>query len=193
MELLLLLIAQTVPYEYPYFEVVRREVRFIPMPEGIDSTTYERRLHLECEEASLTSTVTGFIQERWLGGGNPAALQEVLHCDSIVRKADTLIAYSSLRFVFTKLDAGIRSMDLIAGLRYADREDINHTVDEILERLGFGGKPYRLLADAGSIVSLELRPRGGVILVNLSTGAVVSADIVQPQAQKHKRSCLFRR
>ena len=193
MELLLLLIAQTVPYEYPYFEVVRREVRFIPMPEGIDSTTYERRLHLECEEASLTSTVTGFIQERWLGGGNPAALQEVLHCDSIERKADTLIAYSSLRFVFTKLDAGIRSMDLIAGLRYADREDINHTVDEILERLGFGGKPYRLLADAGSIVSLELRPRGGLILVNLSTGAVVSADIVQPQAQKHKRSCLFRR
>lgn len=193
MELLLLLIAQTVPYEYPYFEVVRREVSFIPIPGGIDSTTYERRLRLECEEASLTSTVTGFIQERWLGGGNPAALQEILHCDSIVRRADTLIAYSSLRFVLTRLDAGIRLIDLIVGLRYADREDINHTVDEILERLGFGGKPCRLLADAGSLVSLELRPKGGVILVNLSTGAVVSADIVQPQAQKHKRSCLFRR
>jgi len=192
-ELLLLLIAQTVPYEYPYFEVVRREVRFIPMPGGIDSTTYERRLRLECEEASLTSIVTGFIQERWLDSGNPAALQEILHCDSIVRRADTLIAYSSLRFVLTRLDAGIRLIDLIVGLRYADREDINHTVDEILERLGFGGKPCRLLADAGSLVSLELRPKGGVILVNLSTGAVVSADIVQPQAQKHKRSCLFRR
>lgn len=193
MELLLLLIAQTVPYEYPYFEAVRREVSFIPMPKGIDSTTYERRLHLECEEASLTSTVTGFIQERWLGRGNPAALQEILHCDSIVRRADTLIAYSSLRFVFTRLDAGIRLIDLIAGLRYADRENINHTADEILERLGFGGKACRLLADAGSLVSLELKPKGGVILVNLSTGAVVSADIVQPQAQKPKRSCLFRR
>lgn len=193
MELLLLLIAQTVPYEYPYFEVVRREVRFIPMPEGIDSTTYERRLHLECEEASLTLIVTGFIQERWLDSPNPAALQEILHCDSITKRGDTLIAYSSLRFVFTRLDAGIRLIDLIAGLRYADRENINHTADEILERLGFGGKPYRRLADAGSLVSLELRPKGGVILVNLSTGAVVSADIVQPQAQKHKRSCLFRR
>ena len=40
MELLLLLIAQTVPYEYPYLEVVRREVWFIPMPKGADSTTY---------------------------------------------------------------------------------------------------------------------------------------------------------
>lgn len=193
MELLLLLIAQTVPYEYPYLEVVRREVWFIPMPKGADSTTYERRLRLECEEDSLTSTVTGFIQERWLDRGNPAALQEVLHCDSIVRRADTLIAYSSLRFVFTRLDAGIRSIDLITALRYADKDRINYSVDEILARLGFGGKPYRRLADAGSLVSLELRPRGGVILVNLSTGAVVSADIVQPQAQKHKRSCLFRR
>lgn len=193
MEFLFLLIAQTVPYEYPYLEVVRREVWFIPMPGGIDSTTYERRLHLECEEASLTSIVTGFIRERWLGSGNPAELQEVLGCDSIARKGDTLIAYSSLRFVFTKLDAGIRSIDLIAGLRYADRENINHTADEILERLGFGAKACRLLADAGSLVSLELKPKGGVILVNLSTGAVVSADIVQPQASEPKRSCLFRR
>jgi len=192
-ELLLLLIAQTVPYEYPYLEVVRREVWFIPIPKGADSTTYERELHLEFEEEGLLALVKGVIQERWLDRGNPAALQEVLHCDSIARKGDTLVAYSSLRFVFTKLDAEIRSIDLIAALRYADKDQISYSVDEILARLGFGGKPYRLLADAGSLVSLELRPRGGVILVNLSTGAVVSADIVQPQAQKPKRSCLFRR
>jgi hypothetical protein len=190
--LFLILLAQTVPYEYPYYQAVREEVWFVPVPNGIDRTTYERRLHLGCEEKGLYVIVEGTIEERWLGEQNPAALQEVLNCDSVLRRRDTLIAYSSLRFVFTKLDAGIRSIDLMASLRYADDDNVRYRPDEVLERLGFGSRPYRLLADAGSLVSLELRPREGIILMNLSTGAVASVDILKPQA-KPRRSCIFRR
>ena len=193
MPLLLILLAQTVPYEYPYYEVVRREVWFVPVPNGIDRTTYERRLHLECEEESLYVIVKGTIEERWLGEENPDTLKEVLNCDSVARRRDTLIAYSSLRFVLTKLDAEVRSIDLMTALRYAEDEEVRYKLDEVLERLGFGSKPYRLLVDAGSLVSLELRPRGGVILVNLSTGAVVSVDILEPQVLPKRSSCLFRR
>ena len=193
MSLLLILLAQIVPYEYPYHQVVRREVWFVPMPNGIDRTTYERRFHLEFEEESLYVIVKGTIEERWLGEENPATLQEALNCDSVERRRDTLIAYSSLRFVLTKLDAEVRSIDLMTAMRYAEDEEVRYKPDEILERLGFGSKPYRLLLDSGSLVSLELRPRGGVILVNLSTGAVVSVDIMKPQVQPKRSSCLFRR
>jgi hypothetical protein len=191
MQLLLILFAQTVPYEYPYYQAVRREVWFVPVPDGVDRTTYERRLHLEWEDSSSYVIVKGTIEERWLGEGDPLALKEVLNCDSVATRRDTLVAYSSLRFVFTKLDAEIHSIDLMTAMRYADDDNVRYKVDEVLDRLGLGSKSYKLLVDGGSLISLELRQGGGVILVNLSTGAVVSVDILEPQVLP-KRSCLFR-
>jgi len=189
----MLLLAQTVPYEHPYFDVVRREVSFVPIPGRTEDMGYERELYLDYAEDSLAVTVSGTIVERWLYRGSLSYWQQALHCDSIIKIRDTLVAYSSLRFVFDKLDAEIQSADIMVALRYADVEAIDYTVDEILDRLDLSAEPYRLLVDAGSLVSLQFRKREGMALVNLSTGAVATIELSPLQQTPAKRACLFGR
>jgi hypothetical protein len=191
--ILTLLLAQTVPYEHPYFDVVRREVSFVPIPGRTEDMGYERELYLDYAEDSLAVTVSGTIVERWLYKGSLSYWRQALHCDSIIKIRDTLVAYSSLRFVFGKLDAEIQSADLITSMRHADVEKIDYTVDEILDRLGLSAEPYRLLVDAGSLVSLQFRKREGMALVNLSTGAVATIELSPLQQTPAKRTCLFNR
>lgn len=193
MAILMLLLAQTVPYEHPYFEAVRREVSFVPIPSRAEDMGYERKLHLDYAEDSLAVTVSGTIVERWLYKGSLSYWRQALHCDSIVKIRDTLVAYSSLRFVFGKLDAEIQSADLITSMRHADVEEIDYTVDEILHRLGLSAEPYRLLVDAGSLVSLQFRKREGMALINLSTGALVSLAMQSSHQIPVRRACLFGR
>ncbi len=191
MALIFFLLAQTVPYEYPYFEAVRREVSFVPIPDRTKDMGYERELCLDYAEDSLAVTVSGTIVERWLYRGSLSYWRQALHCDSIIKISDTLVAYSSLRFVFGKLDAEIQSADLMVALRHADVEKIDYTVDEILDRLGLSAEPYRLLVDAGSLVSLQFRKRDGMALINLTTGAVATIELSPLQQIPAKRSCLF--
>jgi len=187
----MLLLAQTVPYEHPYFDVVRREVSFVPIPGRAEDMGYERELYLDYAEDSLAVTVSGTIQERWLYRGSLSYWRQALHCDSIIKIRDTLVAYSSLRFVFGKLDADIQSADLMVALRHADVEEIDYTVDEILDRLGLSAEPYRLLFDAGSLVSLQFREVEGMALINLTTGALVSLAMQSSHQSPVRRSCLF--
>jgi len=198
MALLILLLAQTVPVEYPYLEIAKRELAFIPPPEGIDTATYERTIDLHYAEDSLNVALAGTLKERWLGAQDPLAVQKVLMCDSVRRRGDTLVAWSGLRFEFTKSGARIRSLDVLTALRYADGQEINHTVDELLARLGFSYSYYRYLENAGGLASVDLRPKQGVFLLNLSTGAVSSVNTVEPPASEpesapapKRSSCLF--
>ena len=177
MGLFLLLVAQTVPLEYPYFDIVRREVGFVPRPEGIDTASYERNLELEYTEDSLVVIVEGIMTEKWAGEPH-TEIQEVLNCDSVRITRDTVYAFSSLRFEFTASYAKVLSSDMITAMRYADEE--NYPVKEILSRFGLEKMKYRVLADAGSLVTVGFKRSPGMVFMNLATGAVIGMEMREP-------------
>lgn len=188
----ILIALATVPYEYPYTAIAEREAGFIPVPRNVNFDTYERTLEFEFTEDSAQVTVTGTMVESWPARGNPYLEQSELKCDSMVRRKDTVYAYSSLTFVFSRLDARVISAESIVAMRYAD--GVNYDVAEILARFELADAKYYSIADAGSMVTVGFRDRGGMLLVNLSTGAVAAADLREElKTASKKRSCLFGR
>jgi hypothetical protein len=84
------------------------------------------------------------------------------------------------------------SVEFIAATRYAD--GVNYEVGDILGRFDLAEADYYTLADAGSMVTVGFRDRGGMLLINLSTGAVAAADMrAELKTSSRKRSCLFGR
>ncbi|MBN2380041.1 hypothetical protein JXM67_09600 [candidate division WOR-3 bacterium] len=175
--LFLFLIVQTVPLEYPYFDIVRREVEFVPQPKGIDTATYERDLKLRYAEDSLLVIVEGTIIEKW-AGDTQTEIQEVLGCDSVRITRDTVYAFSSMRFEFTASYANVLSSEMITAMRYADEK--NYSVKEILARFGLENRKYRILADAGSLVTVGFKRSPGMVFMNLATGAVIGMEMREP-------------
>jgi len=189
----MLLLLSTVPFEYPYYKVVQREVSFLPMPHYADSSTYHRNVDLDLAEDSLYLIVTGQIEESWKGWDNIHDVKENLHCDSVKRRRDTVVVFSSLRFEFDKLTDELVACDLVTGMRYdgGAEKDCVCTIVEVLSRFDLGDQKYRLLSQAGCLATLGFKHRDGMMLINLSTGSLVAMEMRQPVKSKSlKRGCL---
>jgi len=180
MTYLILILAGTVPLEFPYFDIVKREVSLIPRPEGIDTSTYNRELELTYREDSTNVIVEGLLVERWLDGDTGEISHTSIVCDSVKIKTDTVFAYSGLVFEFTASYANVISAEMIAGMRGADADNHGYKVRDILSRLGLGRWKYRKLADAGSLVTVGFKRKPGMVFMNLATGAVIGMEMREP-------------
>jgi hypothetical protein len=177
----------TVPFEYPYYEVVRREVSFLPMPHCADSSSYRQILDLNLTEDSLYVIVEGELMEIWKGWDNPSDIKESLSCDSVERLRDSITVYSSIRFEFDRQTDEVAACDLITGMRYSDQGKNLHSIDEILSRFNLEDRPYRLLSQAGSLVNLGFKRRTGMMLINLATGSVITMEMRKPVKSKKSK------
>ncbi len=169
----------TVPYEYPYYQITEKEVSFIPLPPGVDSAHYERRLRLEFEEDSVTATVRGIMEERIASAVEGRAGR---HCDSVRMRADSVVLFSHFSFGFTRLEAGLVFVDMPLGKRVPAHERQNmYSSEMMLERLGLWqrGAPGR----NRSRCAVESAYGTGFVRLNLVTGAVISLRL-KPSGQE---------
>lgn len=181
--MIFLLLFTTVPHEYPFLEVVKREIAFIPKPELEDSSSYLRTLDISYAKDSLHFYVDGKIVERWQGGFKDSSNfyddgQPLGEFSSI---ADTTIFTSPVSFTlrFDAPYAWVVSMDVPLALRGHESARSEFKVCSIIERFGvrcglFTTKVRRLDTD---ILEVKVLKSNASLLVNSKTGAVVKCAI----------------